>query len=438
VGLAGVREAAKRKKDARFTALLHHVDPNLLRDSFYALQRQAAPGVDGLTWQEYECGLEGRLAALHEAVHRGSYRAQPSRRVFIPKADGTKRPLGIAALEDKIVQQALVTVLNAVYEADFLGFSYGFRAGRGQHDALDALTVGLASRKVNWVLDADIQKFFDTLDHAWLVRFVEHRIADPRVLRLIRRWLGAGVVEEGVRSRTKVGTPQGAVVSPLLANIYLHYVFDLWVHRWRKQHARGDMIVVRYADDTVVGFERREEAEAFLAALQDRLQKFGLALHGDKTRLIEFGRFAADHRARRGESKPETFDFLGFTHICGRAKNGRFIVRRLTVAKRLRATLHAIRDALMRRRHGPVDEVGRWLQRIVRGYFNYHAVSGNLDRLQGFRSAVARHWLHALRRRSQRRRMPWARFRRWVNRWLPYPRLVHPSPFKRFDATHPT
>ncbi len=270
------------------------------------------------------------------------------------------------------------------------------------------------------------------------MRFVEHRIADPRVLRLIRRWLGAGVVEEGVRSRTKVGTPQGAVVSPLLANIYLHYVFDLWVHRWRKQHARGDMIVVRYADDTVVGFERREEAEAFLAALQDRLQKFGLALHGDKTRLIEFGRFAADHRARRGESKPETFDFLGFTHICGRAKNGRFIVRRLTVAKRLRATLHAIRDALMRRRHGPVDEVGRWLQRIVRGYFNYHAVSGNLDRLQGFRSAVARHWLHALRRRSQRRRMPWARFRRWVNRWLPYPRLVHPSPFKRFDATHPT
>lgn len=438
LGLAGVRQAAKKKGRVRFTALLHHVDVTLLRESFYALKRQAAPGVDGLTWEAYGRELEGRLSALHEAIHRGSFRAQPSRRVFIPKADGTRRPLGIAALEDKIVQQALVTVLNAVYEADFLGFSYGFRTGRGQHDALDALTVGLASRKVNWVLDADIQKFFDTLDHAWLLRFVEHRIADPRILRLIRQWLRAGVVEEGIRSRTTVGTPQGAVISPLLANIYLHYVFDLWVHQWRKRNANGDMIVVRYADDTVVGFERKQDAEEFLVALRARLQAFGLALHGDKTRLIEFGRFADEHRERRGESKPETFDFLGFTHICGRAKNGRFIVRRLTVAKRMRATLHAIRDALMRKRHRPVGEVGDWLQRVVRGYFNYHAVSGNLDRLQGFRSAVARHWLHALRRRSQRRRMPWTRFRCWVNRWVPYPRLVHPSPFKRFDATHPT
>ena len=438
LGLTSVREVAKRSRKERFTALLHHIDVERLRDSFYALKRLAATGVDGISWQEYERGLEDRLSALHQAVHRGTYRAQPSRRVYIPKADGSKRPLGIAALEDKIVQQAVVMVLNAVYEADFVGFSYGFRPGRGQHDALDALSVGITERKVNWVLDADIRQFFDALDHNWMMRFVEHRIADPRILRLIRRWLGAGVMEDGVRSRATVGTPQGAVVSPLLANIYLHYTFDLWAHQWRARHAHGDVIVVRYADDTIVGFEHQHEAEQFLKALRERLQQFGLLLHPDKTRLIEFGRYAAERRSRRGESKPETFDFLGFTHICGRAKTGRYIVRRLTVAKRLRATLHAIRDALMRRRHQPVAEVGRWLRSVVRGYFNYHAVSGNLKRLDVFRSVVARHWLHALRRRSQRRRMPWTRFSCWVERWLPHPRLAHPYPYQRFRAKHPT
>lgn len=437
-GLAGVREAAKRSKATRFTALLHHVTPELLRDSFYALKREAAPGVDGMTWQQYEVELGDHLVRLHRSVHTGSYRAQPSRRAYIAKADGTKRPLGIAALEDKIVQQAVVTVLTAIYETDFLGFSYGFRPGRGQHDALDALWIGIMKRKVNWVLDADIRGFFDNIDHGWMLRFLEHRIGDKRVLRLIGKWLTAGVVEEGRRSRKTVGTPQGAVISPLLANIYLHYVYDLWVHQWRQRHARGDVVVVRYADDTVVGFEHRFEAVRFLDALRARMQQFGLTLHPDKTRLIEFGRFAAEHRRRRGQSKPETFNFLGFTHICGRAKvNGLFMLQRVTMAKRMSAALRAIRVALRRNLHRSPAEVGRWLQRVVQGYFNYHAIRGNSHRLDVFRSQVVRLWMQALRRRSQRHRMPWSRFARYVNRWIPYPRVLHPSPLERFAARHP-
>src|SRR5262250_979213 len=343
-GLSGVREVAKKRRQERFTALLHHVSVDLLWDSFYALKRQASPGVDGVTWQEYETGLEGRLSDLHSRVHRGAYRARPSRRVYIPKADGRQRPLGIAALEDKIVQQAVVTVLNQIYEADFKGFSYGFRPGRGPHQALDALTVGIQRKRVNWVLDADIRGFFDNLSHEWMLKFLEHRVADHRILRLIQKWLRAGVSEDGQWLKTTVGTPQGAVASPLLANVYLHYVFDLWVEAWRKKVARGDVIVVRYADDLVVGFEHRTEAERFLEEFRERLAKFGLELHADKTRLIEFGRFAARTRQRRGQGKPETFTFLGFTHFCGkRRKDGAFIVWRETAKKRLVAKLQEIK-----------------------------------------------------------------------------------------------
>jgi len=437
-GLAGVRRRARLDKRARFTALLHHVTVDLLRESFLALKRQAAPGVDGITWQQYEVDLEPRLRDLHGRVHRGAYRAQPSRRTYIPKADGKLRPLGIAALEDKIVQQAVVTVLNCIYEEDFLGFSYGFRPGKSQHDALDSLWVALMGKKVNWVLDSDIRGFFDNLRHAWLEKFVEHRIADPRILRLIRKWLRAGVMEDGKWSGTRVGTPQGAVASPLLANVYLHYVLDLWVQQWRSRNARGDVVIVRYADDFVMGFQHRDEAEWFLNDLRERFAKFGLALHPDKTRLIEFGRFAAENRARRGEGKPATFDFLGFTHICGtRHADGKFVVKRKTMAKRMRAKLKEVRTALMRMRHESLPKAGQWIRRVVQGYYNYHAIIGNMARLRAFRTQVARSWLFAVRRRSQRHRMPWERFSRIVNRWLPVPTVLHPYPNMRFYAKHP-
>src|SRR5688572_1748138 len=437
-GLGSVREAAGRDKKQRFTALLHHVTVDLLRNSYNSLKRQAAPGVDGVTWQQYEEGVEERLRDLHDRVHRGAYRAQPSRRTYIPKADGRQRPLGIAALEDKIVQQAVVTVLNEIYEEHFLGFSYGFRPGRKQHDALDALAVGLRRKKVNWILDLDVRGFFDNVSHEWLEKFVEHRIADQRILRLIQKWLKAGVSEEGEWKETKMGTPQGAVVSPLLANIYLHYVFDLWVNQWRRKWAQGDMIVVRYADDAVLGFEHRKDADAFLEQLRERMRKFGLELHPEKTRLIEFGRFAEDNRKRRGEGKPETFDFLGFTHICGKTrKGGWFTVRRQTVTKRLRSKLQAVRQELRKRWHEPIAGTGDWLRSVVQGYFNYHAVPGNFAALQTFRREVARSWLEALRRRSQRHRLPWERFRSILDRYLPLPRILHPEPGVRFDAMHP-
>jgi RNA-directed DNA polymerase len=437
IGLVGVREAARRDKRARFTALLHHVTGERLRDSFYALKREAAPGVDGVTWKQYEEGLEERLRALHGKVHRGTYRAQPSRRTYIPKADGRQRPLGIAALEDKIVQKALVTVLEAIYEEDFLGFSYGFRPGRSQHNALDALSVGIYRKKVNWVLDADIRGFFDTIDHGWLLKFLEHRIADPRVLRLIRKWLRAGVSEEGTWSETTVGTPQGAVVSPLLANVCLHYVLDLWAEQWRRKYATGDVVIVRYADDFVMGFQHRTEAERFLKELRERMQKFGLELHPDKTRLIEFGRYAAERRKERGEGKPETFNFLGFTHSCGQTRKGHFAVRRTTMAKRLRAKLHAVKADLQRRRQEPIAQQGAWLGAVVRGYFNYHAIPGNIEALGQFRTQVERHWIRSLRRRSQKADMPWSRFKPIATRWLPRACILHPHPEPRFDAKHP-
>jgi group II intron reverse transcriptase/maturase len=437
-GLLGVREVARKEKRTQFTALLHHVTVARLQESFYALKREAAPGVDGTTWREYETDLEAKLTRLHSQVHQGTYRAHPSKRAYIPKADGRQRPLGIAALEDKIVQHAVVTVLNAIYEEDFLGFSYGFRPGRSQHDALDALWVGIMRKRVNWVLDADIRDFFGTIDHGWMMTFVQHRIGDRRIHRLIQKWLRAGVSEAGTWRPTDGGTPQGAVASPLLANVYLHDVFDLWVRQWRRRSATGDMIVVRYADDAVVGFEHRSDAERFLQDWKDRLRQFGLELHPDKTRLIEFGRHAVEQRKRRGEAKPETFNFLGFTHVCGLTrKTGRFIVKRQTIRKRLSAKLKALKAELRHRWHTPVVQLGQWLRSVVQGWFNYHAVPGNMDSLNTFRSQVLRYWFRALRRRSQRRPLTWARFLHLVRRWLPSAKILHPHPNVRFDATHP-
>jgi RNA-directed DNA polymerase len=437
-GLQGVREAAQRDKGLRFTTLLHHVNEKLLLDSFYLLKKQAAPGVDRVTWGEYEQGVEDRITDLHDRVHRGAYRAQPSRRVYIPKPDGRQRPLGIAALEDKIVQQAVVTVLNRIYEEDFLGISYGFRSGRSAQGALDSLSAAIMMKKVSWILDADIKGFFDNIDHEKLMELIGLRIADPRILRLIGKWLKAGVSEDGQWSETKAGTPQGAVISPLLANIYLHYVLDQWVMEWRKEHAGGDVVIVRYADDFVMGFQHRREADRFLEQLRKRLAEYGLELHTEKTRLIQFGRFAAENRKRDGAGKPETFNFLGFTHICGTIwKSGKFTVHRKTVGKRMTAKLRSMAAAMVKRRHDPIAKTGDWLKQVVRGYFNYHAVPGNLRRLYTFRRETARHWLFSLRRRSQRSRWTWERFETLIDRFLPEPEVLHPYPMERFCAKHP-
>jgi len=430
-----VRQVARKDKDARFTALLHHLTIDRLEAAYRAIAPGAAPGVDGVTWKDYGQDLEANLRDLRARVHSGAYRARPSRRTYIPKPDGRQRPLGVASLEDKILQRAVAEVLNAIYECDFLGFSYGFRPGRSQHDALDALAVAITKRRVNWILDADIRDYFSKLDHSWLERFLEHRIADRRVLRLIQKWLRAGVVEDGVWSETVAGTPQGASISTLLSNVYLHYVFDLWVHQWRGRQARGEMIVVRFADDAVVGFEHRDDAERFLADLRERFAEFNLELAEEKTRLIEFGRFAARDRKNRGLPKPETFEFLGFTHACGKTrKTGRFALKRVTSKERLRAKLREVKTELMRRRHDPIPDQGRWLASVVRGHSNYYAVPGNIDAVAAFHNQAVRHWRRALRRRSQRTRLTWERMKRLDRRWLPTDRIMHPWPDLRFDA----
>jgi len=436
-GLERVRETARKNGKLKFTALLHHVTVELLRESYCGLKRQAAPGVDGVTWEGYGQGLEDRLTDLHGRIHRGAYRAQPSRRVWIPKPDGRQRPLGIAALEDKVVQHAVGKVLNQIWEEDFLGFSYGFRPGRGPQDALDALWVGIVRKKVNWIVDLDIRSFFDKLQHDWLVKFVEHRIGDRRIVRLIQKWLKAGVMEQGQWTETKEGSPQGAVISPILANLYLHYVLDLWVEQWRKKQAHGDVIIVRYADDAVLGFEHRAEAERFLDELRERLGEFGLELHPEKTRLIEFGRFAAERRKRRGEGKPETFNFLGFTHICGtNYQTGNFTVQRKTMGKRLAAKLKEIRAQLQRRMHAALPQTLEWLRQVVRGYFQYHAVPGNWERLKAFRREVLYHWFQALKRRSQRTRLRWSTFPQRFGALLPPVQILQPYPNLRFDAKY--
>lgn len=430
-GLWRVRQAARRDRRRRFTALLHHVTPQLLRASYWELNHQAVPGIDGETWEEYRAQMEERILDLHERVQRGTYRAKPSKRVWIAKAGG-QRPLGIAALEDKIVQQAVRRVLEEIFEVEFLGFSHGFRPGRSAHDALDALWVGLMGRRINWVLDCDIRGFFDAIVHEWLMKFIEHRVGDRRVLRLIRKWLRAGVSEEGKWSKTVVGTAQGSVISPFLANVYLHYVLDLWVTHWRKHHAQGDVIVVRYADDFVLGFQHRWEAQRCLQELRERLGKFGLELHPEKTRLIEFGRFAAERRSEAGLGKPETFSFLGFTHYCGETRKGAFTIKRQSMAKRMRAKLLEIKAQLRRHLHSTVAEMGAWLRTVVRGWFNYHAVPGNSPSLGRFRNEVGRLWFGVLRRRSQKfRRRRWQYMARLIRYWLPPARILHPYPNER-------
>jgi group II intron reverse transcriptase/maturase len=418
---------------------MHHITIDLLRASYYELKRNAAAGIDEVTWHEYGEQLESRLLDLQGQVQSGRYRAKPSKRIWIPKPDGRQRPIGIAALEDKIIQQAVVRVLNQIYEQDFLGFSYGFRPGRGQHNALDAIWVGITQKKVCWVLDADLRSFFDTINHTWLMKFVERRIADPRMLRLIRKWLRAGVSENGEWSKTEVGTPQGSVISPLFSNIYLHYVLDEWVSNWRKKQARGEVIIVRYADDYVMGFQHRGEAERFLSESKERFAYYGLEIHSEKTRLIEFGRFAEENRKRRGLGKPETFDFLKFTHICARTRrNNCFTIRRKTIAKRLQRKLKEVRKEIMRRRHEPVPVQGKWLRSVVQGHLNFFGVPGNQDAVDSFRTQVCRAWLFALRRRSQKGRgLTWERIKRLVLTWLPSAKVQQPYPHQRFRVSHP-
>ncbi len=432
-GLVRIREAARQRKKERFTNLLHHVSVAQMREAFFALKRDAAPGVDGLAWRDYEADLEPRLEALHDRVHRGGpYHPLPSQRWYIAKADGRQRPLAVAALEDKIVQRAVQEVLGAIYEEDFLGFSYGFRPGRSQHDALDALVVGIKHRRVNWIVDADIRSFFDTVSHDWLIRFLAHRVGDQRIIRLIQKWLKAGVLEDGEVTVSEAGTAQGAVISPLLANVYLHYVIDLWAAQWRRREAKGDMIIVRYADDMVVGFEHEADARRFLDAMRQRLADFALSLHPDKTRIIEFGRHAAVNRERRGLGKPETFNFLGFTFISAKSRSGTFQIKRKTRRDRLRAKLKEVKEALKRRLHQPTPEVGAWLGQVVRGYFGYHAVPTNYDALAAFRYHVTCYWHRALHRRGDRDNTSWARTTTLADTYLPRARILHPWPEQRF------
>jgi RNA-directed DNA polymerase len=435
--LARIRQAAKLRKKERFTSLLHHVSIDLLRLSFFALKKDAAPGVDGLAWRDYETDLERKLEDLHKRVHRGAYRAWPSRRQYIPKADGRQRPIAICALEDKVVQRAVAVVLNAIYEEDFLGFSYGFRPKRSQHDALDALIVGITTTKVNWILEVDIRSFFDEVNRDWLGRFVEHRIADPRILRLIQKWLKAGVLENGVVTDSEKGTGQGTVISPLLANVYLHYSFDLWAERWRRCEATGDMIIVRYADDIVVGFEHESDARRFWDAMRERLQKFSLSLHPDKTRLVEFGRFAAASRRRRGLGKPETFGFLGFTLVCSKSRRGRFLLKRRSRRDRMKAKLKEVSNELRYRMHQSIPEQGNWLKQVVTGYFAYHAVPTNSAALVTFRDEIIARWRWVLHRRSQKSALTWTRMTKLADDWLPKPLILHPWPNQRFAVKHP-
>jgi RNA-directed DNA polymerase len=434
--LERVRQAAAKDKKLRFTALLHHIyNLETLRMAYFRLKKEAAPGVDGETWRHYGEQLEVNLHDLSERLKRGAYRAKPVRRVYIPKADGRQRPLGVTALEDKIVQRAAVEVMNAIYETDFLGFSYGFRPGRNQHQAMDSLYTGLLTRKVNWVLDLDIKGFFDGISHEWLVKFIEHRIADRRVVRLIQKWLNAGVLEDGKRIRVEEGTPQGGSASPLLANVYLHYVFDLWVQAWRRKRAHGDVIVVRFADDIVVGFNSKTDADQFRAELTERMKKFHLELHPVKTRLLEFGPHAIEQRRGRGEGKPETFNFLGFTHICVKKRsNGRFTVLRQTIRKRLQTKLNEVKVELQRRMHEPIPKQGKWLQAVVGGHIRYYGVPMNQPALAIFRFRVGWLWHRSLSRRSQNGHVLWDRMRRLITHWLPLPSVCHPYPLRRMGV----
>jgi RNA-directed DNA polymerase len=435
--LGRIRQTAKQRKKEKFTTLFHHISVELLRLSFFALKKDAAPGVDGLTWRDYEADLDHKIESLHDRVQRGAYRALPSRRQYIPKPDGRQRPIAIAALEDKIVQRATAAVLSTIYEEEFLGFSYGFRPKRSQHDALDALVVGISSTKVNWILEVDIRSFFDEVSQSWLMKFLEHRIADPRILRLIQKWLKVGILEDGVVTTRDKGTGQGSVISPLLANIYLHYSLDLWVERWRRREATGEMIIVRYADDLIAGFEHEADARRFWDALRERLQEFSLSLHPEKTRLIEFGRQAANNRKQRGLGKPETFNFLGMTCICGKSRGGRFLLKRRSRRDRMKAKIKEIAEELRWRMHQTIPEQGQWLRQVVTGFFNYHAVPTNWAALGAFRDEITKRWCRTLSRRSEKGGLAWARMEKLADDWLPKPRILHPWPNQRFAVRHP-
>ena len=436
--LYGVRRKAHQDKKVRFDNLFHHITPDLLTVSFFELKRNAAPGVDEITWHMYKEDLANRIIYLHDRLHAGSYRASPVKRTYINKTDGRKRPLGITALEDKIVQQAVAIILNQIYETDFMGFSYGFREKRSQHNALDALYMGISRCKINYILDADVSAFFDKINHDWLLKFIKHRVADKRILRLIRKWLKVGIVEDGKRIAQEVGTPQGSVISPVLANVYLHYAQDLWANQWRGRHAKGDVIIVRYADDTVVGFQYKNDAENFLKDLTSRMGKFGLDLHPDKTRLIEFGRFAESNRQRKGQGKPETFDFLGFTHSCSKTRRGAFTIRRKTIKKRFVRKLKEVKVELKERMHDNVKETGKWLNSVIRGFQNYYAVPGNMDLVKSFYDQTTKAWLHTLRRRSHKgQNFTWERFEKLIRWLIPRVRIVHPFPNQRFQRYYP-
>lgn len=432
-----IHQRAKSDKKMRFTTLMHHIyNIDMLRLSYLEIKRNAAPGVDKITWEDYGEDLENNLIDLSKRLRRGAYKAKPVRRVYIPKADGKQRPLGVTALEDKIVQRAAVAVLNTIYEADFVGFSYGFRPGRSQHQALDALYVGITTKKVNYIYDADISDFFNKINREWLVKFIEHRIADKRVVRLIQKWLNAGILEEGKVIYNEQGTPQGSSASPVLANVFLHYVYDLWVQQWRKQRGRGDVIVIRFADDTVVGFQHKSDAEQFREDLKERLQKFGLELHPIKTRLIEFGRYAAERREKCKEKKPETFTFLGFTHVCAKTReNGRFTVWRHTIKKKMQAKISEIKDELRKRMHNSVQEVGQWLKSVVTGHYRYYGVPGNYEAMNRFRYLIGQRWKHSLERRSQKGNITWEKMGKLIDRWLPRPQIYHKYPSERMGVS---
>jgi RNA-directed DNA polymerase len=436
--LKRIGKAARREPKSKMTSLMHHVYAvDKLREAYLGLRRDAAAGVDGQTWKQYGEELEKKLQNLSERLRRGTYRAPAVLRVFIPKGDGRLRGLGIPALEDKIVQNVGAQIFSAIWEPEFKGFSYGFRPGRGTHDALDALAVGIERRPINWVFDADIMGFFDHLSHEWLLRMVEHRIGDKRITSLVRQWLKAGVMEEGEWRRSEEGTPQGGLISPVLANIYLHYVFDQWAQQWRKRHARGAVIVVRYADDFVVGFEHRDDAERFQRELGERLEKFALKLHDGKTRLIEFGRNAAANRQRRGERKPETFNFLGFTHICGKMRNGWFGVVRKTMRKRMQTKLKSLKKEFQKRMHDPLKEQGAWVGAVLRGYYQHHGVPLNSAALESFLYHVKHLWHRALSRRSQKGGLLWEKFEKLTAHMLPVPRICHPYPSQRLRRRFP-
>ncbi len=431
-----IHRKAKMDKRIRFTTLMHHIyNIDMLEFAYFEIKRNAAPGIDKETWESYREELEENLKDLSERLKSGAYKAKPVRRVYIPKADGKQRPLGVTALEDKIVQRATVAVLNTIYETDFVGFSYGFRPKRSQHQALDALYVGIFTRKVSYVFDADIQDFFNKINREWLIKFIEHRIADKRVVRLIQKWLNAGILEEGKIIYNEQGTPQGSSASPLLANVFLHYVYDLWVQQWRKQKARGEVIVIRFADDTVVGFQYESDAKQFHEELKERLRKFGLELHPEKTRLIEFGRYASENRKKRNEGKPETFTFLGFTHICGKTKkNGRFTIWRHTIKKRMQKKVKEIKDELKKRMHNSIQDTGQWLKAVVTGHYRYYGVPGNYEAMNDFRHLIGQRWKQSLRRRSQKANITWEKMGKLIDRWLPQPQICHKYPSERFGV----